>query len=252
MPWLPQAVESVERERHSVDLQHIILDGGSSDGTREWLEDHRDSGYEVIFESDRGQTDALIKGFDRASGDALGWLNADDALEAGSLLTAGKVLEENSEVVLVCGCCYLIDANDAIVGLIPTPPVPSYEGLINNPLNPAQPATFFRADAYRLVGGLDRRFDLAMDVDLWLRLAKVGDVHFLRNSTLARFRVHPAAKSARWQSQATRQEFAIRRAHGLRLRSETGLWFARQGYLAPMVRPISRRVARAIKALLVR
>jgi GT2 family glycosyltransferase len=252
MPWLPECARSVRLEKESVDLEHIILDGGSSDTSREWLTQHRDFGFQTILEPDRDQTDALIKGFHRASGEIFGWLNADDVLEQGALTKVGRVFEQNPDVVLVSGCCALIDPQGSMVGMIPTPLVESHEGLLAHPTNLAQPATFFRASTYREIGGLDRRFDLAMDVDLWLRLAKQGRIVFLRQDMLARFRIHPAAKSVVALTRATRQDFAIRRRNGLRVRSGTGLWFVRRGYIAPLLHPITKRIGLLAKSILSR
>jgi hypothetical protein len=96
-----------------------------------------------------------------------------------------------------------------------TPPIASFNGLLSNVEKPAQPATFIRAAAYRAAGGLDSRYDMAMDVDLWLKVSSVGAVSFLPAELLARFRVHGESKSSRWESRALREDLAIRRRHGL-------------------------------------
>lgn len=220
MPWLPECIESVAAQRTDVDLEHLVLDGGSTDGSREWLRDHDDLGFSAVFEPDHGQTDALIKGFARATGDIMGWLNADDLLEVGALARVAAEFTKDPAVVLVGGCCVVIDAHGDFRELIGTPPASDLRGLVTHIDNPPQPATFFRADAYRAAGGLDTRYDLAMDVDLWLKLARIGKVAFLPQSILARFRVHDDAKSVKEQGRAIRQDLTIRRRNGLALRSE--------------------------------
>ena len=220
MPWLPECVESVAAQRGDVDVEHLILRRGSTDGSREWLDAHRDLGYATIFESDAGQTDALVKGFARATGEVFGWLNADDVLEAGALRQVATACDANPAAVMVGGCCIVIAADGAFQGLIGTPRARDFHGLLDGIDNPPQPATFFRSTAYRAVGGLDRHFDLAMDVDLWFKLARVGALEFLPTAVLARFRVHEAAKSVKAQRRAIRQDLAIRRRNGLPLMSE--------------------------------
>jgi hypothetical protein len=125
-----------------------------------------------------------------------------------------------------------------------TPPAPSLSGLLSNVEKPAQPATFIRADAYRAAGGLDGRYDMAMDVDLWLKIAAVGAVSFLPAEVLARFRVHDDSKSSRWESRALREDLAIRRRHGLPLRSEAAFRLLYQTWFGLPLRSIRRRAFR--------
>jgi len=249
MPWLPECVESIASQRADVDVEHLVLDGGSTDGSREWLRDHADLGYTTILEPDEGQTDALINGFVRATGDVFGWLNADDLLEAGSLRRVAAAFLADPDLILVGGCCVLIDEAGNFGGLIGTPPASDFHGILTHIDNPPQPATFFRADAYRLAGGLDRGYDLAMDVDLWLKLARLGKVTFLPQTILARFRIHDAAKSVDAQGRAIRQDLSIRRRNGLPLRSEAAAHELYRIYVSlPLrsVRRVLRRVARRV------
>jgi glycosyltransferase involved in cell wall biosynthesis len=222
MPWLPETVESVARQRDDVDVEHLIRDGGSTDGSREWLAAHADLGYQVVLEKDGGQTDALACGFAAATGDVFGWLNADDTFEPGALKKVAETFEANRDAVIVGGRCLQIGPDGGIVGMIPAPPGPEFDRLLRHPTNLAQPATFFRAGAYRQVGGVDRRYNLAMDVDLWLRLASIGRVVILRDVVLARFRLHPRAKSSLLATAASREDLSIRRKHGMPLTSPAG------------------------------
>ena len=143
MPWLPECVESVAAQRSDADVEHLIYDGGSTDGSREWLREHTGMGYVAIFEPDAGQTDALIKGFSLASGDVFGWVNADDLLQPGALRCVASTFEADADAILVGGCCLLIDAAGGFRGLIGTPPSCDFRGLlthIDNPPNP-QPSS---------------------------------------------------------------------------------------------------------------
>jgi glycosyltransferase involved in cell wall biosynthesis len=250
MPWLPECVESVAAQRADVEVEHLVLDGGSTDGSREWLRDHAAHGCVAVFEPDAGQTDALVKGFERATGDVFGWLNADDLLEAGALARVATMFEAEPDLVLVGGCCLLIDGGGAFRGLIGTPPASDLHGLLTHIDNPPQPATFFRAEAYRRAGGLDRRYDLAMDVDLWLKLARLGRFAFLPRTILARFRVHDDAKSVRAQGRAIRQDLSIRRRNGLSLRSEAAAHELYRIYVSLPLRSVRRVLRWAARRLL--
>ena len=85
-----------------------------------------------------------------------------------------EAFDANPDAVIVSGNCLRIGPDEAILDAIPTPPRPEFDQLLRHPTNLAQPATFLRAEAYRQVGGLNRRYNLAMDVDLWFRLASAG------------------------------------------------------------------------------
>jgi hypothetical protein len=115
------------------------------------------------------------------------------------------------------------------------PPVPTLEGPVGLPDVLAEPATFFSAAAYRHTQGLDRRYDLAMDLDLWYKLAKVGAIKHLPDEILARFRVHPAAKSRARAAATARQDLAVRRRHGVPLRSREVITMFNLGYTRPVV-----------------
>jgi glycosyltransferase involved in cell wall biosynthesis len=250
MPWLPECVRSVASQRETVEVEHILLDAGSTDGSREWLVDHRSEyGYDLVLEPDRGQTDGLIKGFSRARGEVFSWLNADDLLEPNALARVQQAFADCQGTTLVSGCCINVDAAGDFTHLMVPPRANTYDGLRLEVGNPAQPATFFRADAYRSVGGLNREYNLAMDVDLWLRLAREGHVTYLRQDVLARFRVHLAAKSVVDLTGAIREDFSIRRRHGLPIRSPAGFWFLRRGYLGPWLKPAVDGLKRLVKSI---
>ena len=247
MPWLPEAAGSVARQGPDVAVQHLVRDGGSTDGSREWLTAHEALGFRATFERDGGQTDALIAGFADATGDVFGWLNADDLLEPGALSLVAEAFEANPDAVIVSGGCLHIDPNGAVIGAIPVPPHPEFDRLLRYPTNLAQPATFFRAQAYRQVGGLDRRFDMAMDVDLWFRLMNTGRVVLLEDTVLARFRLHPGAKTVRAAAAASREDFGIRRRHGMPLLSPAGRALLTNWLIVPRVRS-AKRLARRVLA----
>ena len=248
MPWLPETVDSVAAQRGDVDVEHLVRDGGSTDGSREWLAGHVALGYQISLEEDSSQTDALAVGFDHATGDVFGWLNADDVLAPGALKQVAEAFSAHPEAVIVSGSCLLVGPDGAILGAIPTPPRPELGRLLRHPTNLAQPATFFRAEAYRKVGGLNGRYDLAMDVDLWFRLASVGPVVLLRDVVLAQFRLHPNAKSVVAAAAASREDLSIRRRHGMPLSSPAGRALLWHGFLDPVFGWPKRTAKRVLRA----
>lgn len=251
MPWLPEAIGSVARQRADADfaIEHIVFDGGSTDGSREWLLGHPELGFDLRLQADHGQTDALSVGFDAAKGELLGWLNADDVLEPGTLKTVHDLFAESPDVVMISGVCLFIDPDGRVNGAMPTPLTPSYEGLIQTRMNPPQPSTFFRASAYSEVGGLDRSLNLAMDVDLWIRLARVGRYVVLPDRVLARYRIHPQAKSERLAWASAREDLTVRRRNGMKWRSQAGrelLWLVYVRRVLSPLRAVRRAVMRVV------
>jgi GT2 family glycosyltransferase len=249
MPWLPECVASVAEQRRDVDVEHLVYDGGSTDGSAEWLREHTALGYEAIIGPDGGQTDALAKGFGRATGEVLAWLNADDLLEPGALARVVAVFTADPGLAMVSGACLVIDSNGVVTRAIGAPPVATFRGLLCLPWNPPQPATFFSAEAYRRGEGLDRRYHYAMDVDLWLKLAQVGPIQTLPTQVLARFREHPNAKSVAIGASA-RESLRVRRRHGMPLRCRATPWLVQAGFVGPVVSPFTRAFRRLVRRLL--
>jgi GT2 family glycosyltransferase len=250
MPWLPECINSVAQQRRDVEVEHLVYDGGSTDGSAEWLREHASLGYEATIGPDGGQTDALVKGFDRATGEILGWLNADDVLEPGALKRVVAAFAVDSKPAMVAGVCLIIDSDGAVIGAMPPPRVATLTGLLRLPYNPAQPATFFTAEAYRSSGGLDRRYDLAMDIDLWLKLARVGPIQTLPTAVLARYREHPEAKSVARSGASARQSLGIRRRHGMPLRCRGAYLLIQVGFVRPVVSPWTRAFRKVVKRVL--
>lgn len=236
MPWLPEAIESIFSQRTDTITELIVLDGGSTDGSREWLMRNVGEKGTLIFDTDHGQTDALIRGFHLAAGAMLGWLNADDVLEPGALALVASAFREHPDAVMVSGRCLQIDMVGRVLGVIPEPPSPTVDALLAFPSNLPQPATFFRKSAYDSVGGLDPALDMAMDVDLWMKLARVGELHLLHDQTLARFRLHGSGKSQAGSVAAAREDLSVRRRHGMPIPSRAWWLLVKQAYLSPWLR----------------
>jgi glycosyltransferase involved in cell wall biosynthesis len=243
MPWIHEAVTSVVAQK-GVEIELIILDGGSTDGTREWLKGSAPPGARVLLEADRGQADAIAKGLALAKGSILGWLNADDVLEPGALAAACEVFASHPGASMVSGACLLIDELGAITGRIETPPDGSLGGLLRHPQNLAQPSTFFSAEAFRATAGLDRRLHYAMDVDLWLKLARVAPAALMPDRVLARFRIHAAAKSTRAATAMVREDLRVRLRHGMPVLSRTSLALLRRAYARPIAYTLGIRSRR--------
>jgi glycosyltransferase involved in cell wall biosynthesis len=175
------------------NLEYILVDGGSTDGSVEIIRRYSDRLAWWISEKDRGQTDAINKGFANARGEILAWLNSDDTYEPNAVSEAVAFLQDHPEVGLVYGDANIIDENGRIVGRFPAART-SYRRLRQGYVHIPQQSAFWRADLWRKVGPLDPAFYFAMDYDLWVRLAALVPIHY-HPRVWANFRLHTGGKT---------------------------------------------------------
>lgn len=191
-PYLEATIQSVLSQR-DVDLEYFIMDGGSTDGSLEIIRkyEHRLAGW--VSEPDQGQTDAINKGFSRASGEVLAWLNSDDTYQPGAVRQALDLLNRHPEMSFVYGDCNYIDETGRVIGRFPAAQT-DYRRLRQGYVHIPQQSSFFRASLVRQVGQLDPTFYFAMDYDLWVRLAKIAPPLYVQQ-LWANFRLHRDAKT---------------------------------------------------------
>lgn len=171
-------------------LEHVVVDGASTDGTVEILE--RSDGIKWISEPDNGMTDALNKGLRMATGDVVGELNADDVYEPGALLAVGEAMAAHPEAEWLTGHCRIIDERGREIRRFVTAYKSFFLRRYSLPLFLTQnfvstPATFFRRETALEVGAFNEAYKNSMDYDMWLRLARRGDPVVL-DRELASFR----------------------------------------------------------------
>lgn len=191
--FLAETMRSV-LEQDYPNFEYIVIDGASTDNSAEVIRSFESKLAYWVSEPDRGQTEAINKGFTRAKGQILAWLNSDDTYNPGAISAAVQYLRDHPEVGVVYSDLNFIDENSTVVGQFParqTDLKKLQRGYVHIP----QPATFFRADLWRQVGPLDPSFFFAMDYDLWVRLARVTQLKYLPGTTWANFRLHTGAKS---------------------------------------------------------
>jgi glycosyltransferase involved in cell wall biosynthesis len=173
--FIAEALNSLLDQRYE-NLEIIVVDGGSTDGTVGILRSYRDR-ICWISEKDDGQSDALAKGFAMATQEWLTWLNSDDVQTNNALYYVQKAIRNNPGVQVVVGQGHYID--EAGNYLRPYPTIAAGPGIdVSKELFEkgyvAQPSVFFHHDAYQAVGGINPTLQFAMDYDLWVRLARNG------------------------------------------------------------------------------
>jgi glycosyltransferase involved in cell wall biosynthesis len=191
--FLGDAVASVQGQQ-GPPLEHIVVDGASADHTRELLAGQGDR-VRWVSEPDAGQAAAVNKGVRMATGEILGWLNADDVYEPAAVATALAALDAHPEAALVYGDAVFVDTDGRELGPCTQVRPFTYEELVRMGDFVAQPAAFFRRSAFEAVGGLDESLRWAMDYDLWLKIAQRFPVVYLPRR-LARYRWTGANKTA--------------------------------------------------------
>lgn len=175
-------------------IEYIVVDGGSTDGSREVIQRHQERLSWWVSEPDKGQTDAINKGFNRAKGDILAWINSDDTYHPTAVSEAVEYLSDNPAVGLVYADCNFIDEEDVCIGKFKSAQT-DYQRLRRGYVHISQQTMFFRARYWKEVGPLDPSFYFAMDYDLWTRIAARAPLAYLTGRTWADFRIHTTSKT---------------------------------------------------------
>ena len=175
-------------------LEYILVDGGSADGSLEIIRRYSHQLAWWVSDPDQGQTDAINKGFQKANGEILAWLNSDDTYLPHAISEAVEYLQSHSEAGMVYGDANLVDDLSKIIGRFPARQT-DYRRLRRGYVHIPQQAAFFRSQLWKQVGPLDASFYFAMDYDLWVRLSRLAPLHYYPR-TWANFRLHSEGKTA--------------------------------------------------------
>ncbi len=175
-------------------IEYAIVDGGSTDDSVDLIKKYQSRIAWWVSEQDKGQTDAINKGFNRASGDILAWINSDDTYHPGAVTAAVKYLMEHPDVAMVYADCDFIDEQDRVIGKFNSAQT-DYRRLREGYVHIPQQTMFFRAKYWKELGPLDPSFYFAMDYDLWTRIAAKAQLKYLPGNVWANFRIHSSSKT---------------------------------------------------------
>lgn len=206
-PFLESTLRSVLDQNYS-NLEYIVMDGGSTDNSVDVIKRHSNKLAHWVSEKDKGQTDALIKGFNKSTGEILGWLCSDDLLLPGSLQAVGEFFAKNPDVQAVYGDSVWIDAEGKFLRPKKEMPFSRFVFLYDHNYIP-QPSMFWRRSLYENCGGLDTSFNLAMDSDLWERFSAKTRIAYIPQY-LSCMRYYPEQKTRMFKSDGRREDAIIR------------------------------------------
>lgn len=201
--FIEETILSVANQGYP-NVEHIVVDGGSTDATRGVIERHRPNLARTLVEPDAGQSDAINKGFALATGSILTWLNSDDMLAPGALAAVALAFETSGADV-VAGVCRLQRAGETVQehmtscddGPLPLDDLLDLEGCWLAGQFFYQPEVMFTRRIFDLAGGrVDPGAFYSMDYDLWVRLARVGARLHVIGRPVALYRVHEGQKTA--------------------------------------------------------
>jgi glycosyltransferase involved in cell wall biosynthesis len=172
---IAEAIESVASQRLSV-VEHVVIDGASTDGTLEVIGRYRERLGRVISEPDKGIYDGMNKGLTAASGDVIGFLNADDVYEDDRVLADVARCLADPSVEAVYGDLVYVSANDPQRVVRYWRSGEYRSGRFRSGWMPAHPTFFVRRRVYERLGGFDLSFRLQSDFDLTMRLLEVHQI----------------------------------------------------------------------------
>ncbi len=191
--FIEETIRSVLLQSYP-DLEYIIIDGGSTDGTVEIIKKYERWITYWVSEKDRGQCEAINKGFAKASGDVLGWLCSDDVYAPGSLHRVAQKLRDTRSSMAV-GASVITRGPETLEGSTDRRQ-PSYPEMAYNVRTFPQPSVFWRRELWEAAGPLREDLYYVMDYDLWLRMVPLASAVFFMDEVLSYQRTHANQKSA--------------------------------------------------------
>jgi glycosyltransferase involved in cell wall biosynthesis len=186
--------------------EYLVLDGGSTDGSRGIIEAYADQLAYWRSNPDDGQAAAVNEGWNRSTGQILGWLNSDDFYAPGALERVAQWFAANPQAAAVYGICNLVDRNGRPIGRQGAPFQPRRFGFTLQTV--PQPSVFMRRSAWEEAGALDVALRYAMDYDLFLRVFRRHPPGYIPRA-LAAATVHPMAKTTLDRAVAKREGLRI-------------------------------------------
>ena len=202
-PFLEQTILSVLNQTHP-DVEYMVLDAGSTDGSREIIEKYKDKLAYWHSKPDRGFADAINQGWNKATGEILCYLNSDDLLHEDAIASVVQLFQQNPKSDLIYGDSEQIDPSGKPLGLVKSVPfeIAAVFKTWQDPIR--QPSAFLKRALFQKFGGLDESFQFCADFEYFVRISI--DAKFLYVPVVfSSMRAHPNAKSMAQQDVQARE-----------------------------------------------
>jgi glycosyltransferase involved in cell wall biosynthesis len=179
------------------NLEYIIVDGGSTDGSVELIKKYEKYLTYWVSERDDGQSQAINKGLKRATGDWLAWQNSDDIFYPGAFHSLANAIRVNRQSSLIIGNMNLIDEQDHVINDLKYVK-PTYQSLLAEGMVLTNQAAFWRRSLHDKIGYLDEELHYGFDFEWFLRVLQIGKAAHV-NKTWGGLRMHSQTKTSRYQ-----------------------------------------------------
>jgi len=234
--YLPAAIRSILAQDYQA-LEVIVVDDGSTDAIADAVRPFLDR-ITLFTQANHGAAHALNKGINRATGEFVCWLSADDLYLPGKLRAQVRAFDADGDVALVCTGFEVVDTHDRVIRRQPRPQWPHPDPFVavfwRNPINGS--TVMMRRQVFDAVGGFDETLRADVDADMWLRIATDHRIHQV-DGIFVRYRVHAASLSA---------DRSLMRASMTRVRSRA----IATGTLTARLRASNPRIASRLLALM--
>lgn len=174
-------------------LEYWVMDGASTDGSVEIIQSYASRLAGWLSEKDRGQADGVNKGFARATGEIVGWLNSDDLYTPGAIASAVRIFEEHPQASFVFSDVDSIDEQGRVFNQMHYGAWGLAELMALNIIG--QPGVFMRRQVLEEAGFLDLSYNYLLDVQLWLKMASLAEPVYAPGQVWAQARMHAQAKN---------------------------------------------------------
>ncbi len=200
--YIEECILSIKNQKN-VEVEHIIIDGGSTDNTLKILQKYQSDIAYYISEEDNGQSEAINKGLQRATGDIINWLNADDFYTENALDTVQKLFQKKFTLCVIGTCSVFYQGKNPKKGIV-TSGTDFYPNNFPKTIGIArtdQPSTFYHKEAVKKMGNVDEKLHYIMDRDWWIKY--LYNFGFQKNcvqrtsEVLVNFRLHDKSKSVK-------------------------------------------------------
>jgi acetyltransferase-like isoleucine patch superfamily enzyme len=211
--FIERTIKSVLAQTYQ-NIEYIVLDAMSTDCTAEVLDRYKSRISIIRREADKGQSDAIVKGFQMAKGVLVGWINSDDILYPECVERIVEAHLRNSAAVLLhCSTIDFISEDDKHIGSVKVPLI-NREHLLRKDNTLVQPGSFYLRSALAEVGYFDSTLRYSMDLDLWLRLLRVGSAVDVHDGPVAAYREWSGTKTVTGGEKLARERLKLLDLHG--------------------------------------